>query len=285
LLGADVLVDEVAVGKTPLTAPLRVSPGKRVIELQRPGYMTASRTLTLAAGAFATVAFDPDEDVESGDPRGTLHLVPSEGKVFVSIDGRGRGFYKKPIGLPAGPHVVKLERDGYKSHEEQVDISGGEEFELKVAWRPTSETVAEQVAEARPYKTWGIVGLVAGGVVMGGSIALAVWSNSRLPDAESALTVAQNSPDCGSTVPVRQQLCTQTVGEKQSSVDNYRGMRLGGIIGAVAGAAILGVGITLLALSPESPRQDEPKKSVAGSLLPVVSAGPDGASLLLRGRF
>jgi hypothetical protein len=75
------------------------------------------------------------------------------------------------------------------------------------------------------------------------------------------------------------------VGEKQSDVDTYGSARLGGIIGAVAGAAIIGVGVTLLVLSPESPRQDQPKKTVAGSLVPVVSAGPDGASLLLRGRF
>jgi hypothetical protein len=287
LLGADVLVDEVVVGKTPLAAPLRVPPGKRVIELQRPGYMTATRTLTVAAGAYATVAFDPDEDVESGDPRGTLRLVPGEGKVYMTIDGRGRGYYKKPIGLPAGPHIVKLERDGYEDLEQQVDISGGEDFDLNLAWRPTSETVAEQVAEAQPYKTWGIVGLVTGAVVAGGSLALAVWSNSKLSTAESVLAQQQvETPNCDTLPSIdKQRECVKLLTGMQNDVDKYHDLRLGGIVGAVAGAAIIGVGVTLLILRPEPPHRAEPKKKLADSLVPVVSAGPDGASLLLRGRF
>lgn len=285
LRDAEVLVDDVSAGKTPLAAPLRIVPGKHVIELQRPGYMTASRTVTLAAGAYTTVAFDPDEDAESGDPRGQMRLVPDEGKVFVTIDGRGRGLYRKPIALPAGPHSVKLDRAGYENVEQDIDISGGEEFELRVAWRPTAETRAEQVAEARPYRTWGIAAIVAGAVVAGGAIALAAWSNSQLPDAEAKRTAAQNNDDCKSTVPVRQQLCTQSVGEAQNEVDKYSSMRLGGIVGAVAGAAIVGVGVTLLILEPETPRQDAPKKTVASSLVPAFSAGPDGASVWLRGRF
>jgi hypothetical protein len=289
LADAEVLVDDVVVGKTPLTAPVEVLPGKRVIELRRPGYMTASRTLTLAERARATVAFDPDEDAESGDPRGRLHLVPDEGKVFVTIDGRGRGLYRKPIGLPVGPHIVKLDRTGFENVEQQIDVPAGDDFELQVAWRPTSETLAAKAAEARPYRTWGIVGLVSGAVVAGGSIALAVWSNSKLPAAESLLS-AQQSINCESLASLdKQRECTKLLTSRQDDVDNYRSLRLGGIIGTVAGAAIMGVGVTLLILSPESSRSDKPsdkpKDTLVGSLVPTFSAGPDGASFWLRGRF
>ena len=286
LIGAEVRVDDVLVGKTPLAAPVTLAPGKHVVELQRPGYMSAQRTLTLTEGAYSTVAFDPDEDADSGDPRGRLVLVPADGKVFVTIDNRSRGAYRKAIEVPAGPHTVKLDRSGFDSVERQVDVAAGSTLDLKVPWRATTEKREAELSVVRTYQHWAIAALITGALVAGGSTALAIWSNGQLSTAESKLADQQkvNCADKGTKDAIS--ACTDLLASRQSDVDNYRDARLGGIIGAAAGVAIIGVGITLFIISPSAPSQDEPKDtSVAGSLVPVLSAGPNGASLLLRGRF
>ena len=81
------------------------------------------------------------------------------------------------------------------------------------------------------------------------------------------------------------QLCQQHLSDTQGEVDKYRNLRLGGIIGAAAGAVLVGTGVTLLLIAPAGPGHDDRDDSLAGTLVPVLSAGPDGASLWLRGQF
>jgi len=289
LPGAEVRVDEALVGKTPLADPVVVLPGERTFELQRPGYMAAHRRLKLSDGVYSGVAFDPDEDESAAVPKGRLRLRAGMAGVAVTIDGRSRGVYREPIDLPIGPHTLKLEKTGYEPLERMVDIPAGDDADVKVALRPTEKTLAAKEAKMSAHRKWAITALASGVAIAGGGTAFAVWSNGKLPDAEDKLSIAKEDanrtcpPGDATITEVRQKICRQQVADAQKDVDAYRSYRLYGFIGAGVGVALAVTGIVLLFSGPEASGADE--TTVASSLEPVVSAGPDGAALWLRGRF
>jgi hypothetical protein len=289
LLAAEVRVDNVLVGKTPLADPVAVMPGERVFDLQRPGYMVASRTMKLANGVYSGIAFDPDEDPSDDAPRGRL-MIDAGPNVAVTIDGRARGQYREPIELPAGPHTLKLERDGYESLQRMVQIPGGDEAEVKVSLRPMGKTRQAAEARVRSRRKWALTALVGGALLAGGSTGLAVWQNSKLPAAEDKLAIAKadalatcppNDPDIP---PLRQKICDEKIADAQGEIDQHRTFRLLGFIGAGVGAAAVVTGIVLLVTAPDAAAL-EAEEGAKASLEPVVVAGPGGATFGLRGRF
>jgi hypothetical protein len=172
-------------------------------------------------------------------------------------------------------------------------VSGNGETELKVSFRPTGKARASQVAEARSYRTWAVAALVSGAFVAGGSAGLALWSNSKLPPLENSLALAKKDAVAGGNGdcdpnrnpnPDVKKLCDHRMADAQDKVDKYRNLRLGGIVGSVAGAALVGVGVTMLLMAP-TPVPDDHDDHRASTLVPAISAGPDGASLWLRGQF
>jgi hypothetical protein len=77
LTQADVFVDDVAIGTTPLSGPLVVSAGRRKIAVAKDGYATITRWVELAGGDSSEVAIDLDQAPErtaapvSSSPAGT----------------------------------------------------------------------------------------------------------------------------------------------------------------------------------------------------------------------
>jgi hypothetical protein len=288
--GAEVRVDDELLGKTPFADPVSVLPGEHVFEIQRSGYRTGRKQVKLSDGIYVTVAFDPDEDDSAGAKRGRLRVIAEKGDVQITIDGRPRGVYEQPIDLPAGPHAVNLERDGFEPLERLVEVPAGDEAEVKVSLRPSANVRAARASRARSYQHWAIAALASGALVAGGSVGLAVWSNGKLSSAEDKLdllkkdTAAGGSCDLNSVNDTVAQICQQRRSNAQSDVDKYSNLRLGGIIGTVGGAALIGVGVTLFILGRDSGR-DEHDDSFVGTLVPAFSAGPDGANLVLRGQF
>jgi hypothetical protein len=293
LLGAEVRLDDELIGKTPITEPVAVLPGKHVFELQRTGYMAARRTVNLTDGVYATVAFDPDEESSHEGGRGEVKIEAGAGATAVTIDGRSRGSYEHPIDLPPGLHVVKLERKGFESLEQVVDVPVGGQATIRVALRPTGKIRTAAAEHAKSYKRWALAAMISGAVIAGGSTGLALWSNSKLPAAEDSLTVIRNetlpgqpcNPSEIGNNDVVKQLCEDKMSNAQNKVDKYRNLRLGGIIGATAGAAVAGLGVALWVMAPADPEASERDDLLAGTLVPAVSAGPNGGALWLRGSF
>jgi hypothetical protein len=286
LPGADVLVDDVVVGKTPLADAVTVTPGKHVFELQRPGYMHTRREITLTEGARASVAFHPEEDPDADDPRGRLVIGGDAGDVHVTIDGRSRGKYRKAISLPAGPHLVRLERKGFEPVEELTQVGAGDELELKTPAQPTQETRATASAHTQTYKHWAIAALITGAVIAGGSTGVAVWGHSKIGGAEDKLDqVKRDNEAVGCNSPgapeARLFVCQQDLSKAQNDVDKYKNLRTYGMVGAGVGAAVIATGVVLWLIAPDANPHDREE----ARLLPVISAGPDGASLWLRGSF
>jgi hypothetical protein len=127
-------------------------------------------------------------------------------------------------------------------------------------------------------------------VVAGISTGLAIWSNGKLNTAQDQLAVVQKdtgpSGDCAPSKlnDISSKTCAQRMTDAQGKVDQYRTARLWGYIGIGAGAALVATGIVLLLTEP-NPDKGDAEKTLVGSLQPVLSAGPEGASLWLSGRF
>jgi hypothetical protein len=296
LPGADVFIDGIPAGKTPLAASITTEPGTRVVELRRAGYVTQRREIALQDGARGELAFDPEMDATATTTSGRLRLQIAEGEILVTVDGRPRGVYREGISVPAGSHLVRLERAGFEPENRQVVIPEGGELPLRVDLRPTPETREAHVAHARTYRFWAWTTAVGGLVLGGGSTGLALWSHGKIPGAESNLsTVEKNQVRfSGGTCDPSQALpnaqvakCQQDLTDAQNNLTKYRNLRTGGFVGAGVGVALIGVGVALFALGPDPGRYDRPEAETLAlrNLLPVVSVGPNSTSLTLAGRF
>ena len=74
---AEVLVDGQRVGRTPLPGSIAVPPGRRVVELRRPGYRSERREVAVDDGATGELAFDLAEDPTAPSKGGRLVLAVS----------------------------------------------------------------------------------------------------------------------------------------------------------------------------------------------------------------
>ncbi|HJX66894.1 MAG TPA: PEGA domain-containing protein [Polyangia bacterium] len=299
LPGADVLVDGALVGKTPLAASVTTAPGAHVIEVKRSAYITQRRELVLQDGARGEVAFDPDPDPNvAPSSLGRLRLAVDEGEILVAIDGRAQGVYRESLLLPEGPHTLKLERAGFEPIARTISVPAAGEVLVKADLRPTPETREAYVAHARSYRFWSYVTLFGGLAIGAGSGGLAIWSHSQISGAQNELTSAQNDAvrfgggGCDPSKALATDkiaACNQRISNAQNSISTDRTLRTVGIIGAATGVAVAGLGLTLLIISPNPTRYDrhadETLASRSPRLLPVVVAGPDGASVLLSGSF
>jgi len=284
--GVEVRVDDVLIGKTPFAEPVLLLPGKHVFDMRRAGYKDTQHAADLVEGVYSTVAFDPAEEKTAGAPRGRLRLLANVGNVEVTIDGHDRGAYHEAIELPAGPHTLKLERTGYESLERMATVASDEETDVKVSLRPTAETRGAIAAKGHTQQNWAIAALATGVALAGGSTVFTIWSNRKLSTAQDQLGHVQNDADspCKGLNDTTAQICAQRTADAQNNVDQYRNLRLVGYIGIGVGAALVVTGVVLLLTEP-NPDKVDAEKTVAGSLQPVISAGPEGASLWLSGRF
>ena len=282
-------MDEELVGTTPLAGPVKLPPGKHTIELRRPGYMDGYRQVELTPGTRVTVAFNPDEDESDSADRGRLVVMVGVAGVRVTVDGRSHGVYRKPISLPAGPHLIGLTHPDFESLERKVDISASGNTELNVSLQPSKVTRKAEASRENTRKSWATAAIITGAVVAAGSAGLLVWGQSQLPAANDKLSLVQKDAvpngggDCDPSRAneLTARLCREKMTSAQNDVDKYRNLRLVGIIGTSAGVALVGVGIVLRLTHPAPAEKDAEE----AQLEPVFSAGPYGATLGLRGRF
>jgi hypothetical protein len=77
--GADVTIDEVAIGKTPLASALVVNPGKHRIGVSKDGYQPSSKSVTLAASEVVKVDLPlVEKKSESSSPTSTVTPTTNE---------------------------------------------------------------------------------------------------------------------------------------------------------------------------------------------------------------
>ena len=124
--GAEVMVDDVVLGTTPLATELLQ--GQRTIQLTLAGYQPASMQQAIKAGttlALDTIELQPDN--------GRLQLGSRPAGATVSIDGAFRGSTPVTVELASGTeHRVRLSKPGYRIAEQTVTLEPDAEQSLHI---------------------------------------------------------------------------------------------------------------------------------------------------------
>ena len=117
--GAEVLVDGVVVGVTPMASPVAVIEGTRRVEVRRLGY-TPFSTVIDAVGSGARVQPALAWGVQLPDRiAARLVVVASEPNIVATVDGqRVRADGADPI--PPGVHRLRVERQGFFPLEQKI---------------------------------------------------------------------------------------------------------------------------------------------------------------------
>ena len=125
--GASIRLGDRILGTAPLDK-LRVNAGKAHLEITKEGFFTETLDVELKGDQEnpLEVALSPR------DSRATLIVKSSIAGARVTIDGAARGQVPAEVRLAPGPHLVRVEQDGYQLSESTIDLSPLERRPLDV---------------------------------------------------------------------------------------------------------------------------------------------------------
>lgn len=274
---AEVLVDGERIGKSPLPASLALLPGRRAVEVRRPGYRPFRQTLDVTPGSRGrlAVALEADE-AEVARSGGTLSLDPSEEQTVAFLDGKpqtGHG----PFRLAPGRHRLRIEKGEFFPIDREVTIESGRHTVLKVAIHPTPEKRAKYVDAATSHRTTSWIVTGAGAAVAAGVGGVFIWQYAKMNNEDDAYW--EKKAECETYTNASPQRI-QCVREADGRLEKYSNTRTkvwiyGGIAGA--GLVVTGVGLSMLLSGDDPHRYDlKPESDVFGKLRLSPVATPRG---------
>lgn len=164
--GASVFIDDRdqgEVGRTPFFNS--VSTGRHRIFIERAGYRSITREVEIGVGEDVTLRVDL-----SRVDNGRLRVIGNVRGARVYVDDRPWGRVPYEADVPAGPARVRVEADGYKTWEAQVQFVRGQVIPVRVTLQPSPGRGS----------AWVTASLSA--IFLGGGIVTGVMSSSRLDE-------------------------------------------------------------------------------------------------------
>lgn len=299
IVGADVLLDNEPVGKTPLPTSLAIAPGQHTVVIQRPGYIPVTQALNVGEGTTGAVNAQLQMDLPSlRTEGGRLTLDISEPDAVVFVDGAPVGAYGGAMELPHGEHVIKVERADFFPFERTVDIPKGSVANVVVELEPTPEKREAYRRHNKALRVAGWATLAVGAAVAGGGAGFLIWNKGQKDDKEALFNAALERYSTGNECdPLRNETlrqeagCTRGTEEvtiRQESLDSTRKQdAIGYALVGVGGAALV-TGIVLVAVA-DDPNRYEPKPEsdvFAGvRVLPTGFLARGGGGFSLVGTF
>ena len=130
-LPAQIEIDNLVVGRTPLAAPISVASGLRLLAVVAPGQVPVHQEVAISGGQQAEV---------------NVELLPLQGEMAhllvrtalpgadVLVDGKllGRTPLPASLSLPPGPHEVSLRRPGYRAIPGNITLADGSTGEITI---------------------------------------------------------------------------------------------------------------------------------------------------------
>ncbi len=145
--GADIFVDDVLVGKTPVAA--EILQGERKLRIKHPGYKDWRKTLRITAGEHQTI-----DDIQLEPADAILQISTRPADASVTVDGEYKG--QSPVEVALAPGVrttVRVFKQGYEQTSRTVEVQSGDNRTLRIDLNP--ETGAVRIlaspADARLY--------------------------------------------------------------------------------------------------------------------------------------
>lgn len=277
LPAVELRVDGVLLATTPLLTPLLLEAGTRTLTASRAGYAALSRPLSLSEGVeeLVELALEP-----AGSALQTLEVHPTEPQAVLRVDG-ALARADTPLRLPAGPHLVQVEREGFFPTRQVVQLEGPQQ--LAVVLEPTSQTLVELAQRRGTHRFWGFLGVgVGGALAIGGA---AVWGGNQARLGALQTDVQRLKGLCQPVPDMPMGICPEAEYRTQSAyLTEAEWVRAGGLITLGVGVAAAGAGLTALLTAPDLSRYEPPPRE--GTLAPLSvswSIGPGGAAV--SGRF
>lgn len=130
--GARIIIDNVDVATTPLSAPLRVAAGTHVVGAVAAGYALARKEVVVAGNAEAQVHFELLRQDATRDANLTVRSRLPGAEVFINGKSAGKTPLHTSLSVPPGHIAVELRRPGYVTAKTQLDLGEGSTGEISL---------------------------------------------------------------------------------------------------------------------------------------------------------
>jgi hypothetical protein len=154
--GAEVSVDGLPAGVTPLAAPLRLDLGDHTLSVKKAGFTPFEQTVKVAGGNETAIAITLVAEMH----RAQL-LVVAEAEAVIAVDGKASAKGRFDTQVAPGPHEVMVSEPGKVAYKAEIDLKDGETRSLNVT--------LENEKHGGPVWPWVASGAaVVAGAVIGG---------------------------------------------------------------------------------------------------------------------
>jgi hypothetical protein len=127
--GASVLIDGKSQGTAPLTGPIPIDLGRRVVRVELAGYEPYEQSLDVPGSKPVAI----DVKLVRVSTTATVTITSTGADDVISIDGKVVGNGRYQGSLPAGQHVVRVTAPGKKPYETHIDLAPKSSRSLQVA--------------------------------------------------------------------------------------------------------------------------------------------------------
>lgn len=163
---ANVYVDDVQVGTTPLPAPLRIDMGSRRVRVVKTGFKEFAQTVEIVGGGQSTI----DAQLAAETHQGTLRVVGGADST-IRVDGKVVGIGQWQGTLSSGVHSVEISADRKLPYRADSLVQDGELSTVQVTLQdePNSSPVIVQRTSSNTW-LW-----VAGGAVLAAGLGVGAY--------------------------------------------------------------------------------------------------------------
>lgn len=237
--GAVIRMDQVEVGRTPLTGPARLAPGAHVLTAHAAGYRPWSQQFTVGPGESRTLEVRPERDsAVSGVPATSSSPPPGQGPPQVASLGAvtpGAAASQPAASAPSAasapapaPAFVPTTREAYAG-------AGADATAGTLQARPVGEPATPPGGVGPSRWLPGLVVLGAGIVAAGAATGVLIWNYGRNEAHEAEVAKHASTPPSAEVA--------NNLNERAESIRNvsYLNVALG-----VGSAALVTTGIILL---------------------------------------
>jgi hypothetical protein len=164
--GANVYVDDVQLGSTPLPAPLRIDMGLRRVRVVKTGFKEFSQNVEIVGGGQSTI----DAQLTAQTHQGTLRVVGGPDST-IRVDGKVVGIGQWQGTLSSGVHSVEISADRKLPYRADSLVQDGELSTVQVTLQdePNSSPVFVQRTSNNTW-LW-----VAGGAVLAAGLGVGAY--------------------------------------------------------------------------------------------------------------
>ncbi len=156
---AEVFIDDVLVGKSPLSAPLRLDKGKRRLQVKKAGFVDRVVELDLAGGEARAISIALDAESTTG----RLRVVTNAGAT-IRVDGKVVGIGQWEGAVTQGSHQVDVVQRGKEPYRERAEVRTNDLTSLQITLSSSTPGPRERdEGGGLPAWVW-----VAGGVALAG---------------------------------------------------------------------------------------------------------------------